>query len=158
MSSTVVITSLHLPQAFAYLQAQRRGRLYRFPIVTLSSWSLSRDGEDSQLIHSPPPERGSRTRTRWPIWNYVSVCVCVFEWCSFQCVSVRVNEWSWSRGDWHTDPGLPHTSEVCYDTRLSIFEVERCSLIYSSDISLKFAPHSQFSSLNAPLQLHLKQL
>lgn len=83
----------------AFTCAQRRGRLYRFPIGGLSSWSLGWDGGDSRLIYSPPPELGSRTRTRWPIWNYlprISLRVSVHSHLSdvhFNVWVFWVNEW-----------------------------------------------------------------
>lgn len=115
------------------------GRLYRFPIGGLSSWSLGRGGEDSHLIYSPPPELGSGTRTCWPIWNYLPrarLCVSVaraFEWCSLQPASVCVNERcrrlqvSRRRTLRRRSLSSIRLSEACCDTWLSLFDGERCS-------------------------------
>lgn len=151
--SAMSIRLSHPPLAFTC--AQRRGRLYRFPIGGLSSWSLGRDGEDSRLIYSPPPELGSRTRTRWPIWNYlprISRCA------SVRLSDVHFNVWVFElmsdaaahccRGDWRTGSGLHHISDrlrgLLWHQAVIVWGwmMPRCSLIYGKDTSVKVAPHS----------------
>lgn len=104
-----------------YISPSAASQLSIFPIGGLSSWSPGQDGEDSRLIYPPPPPPplGSRTRTRWPIWNDLPLsdkpaCASMLVHLSDAAVEIMSDVAAcWCRGHWRTSSGPHHMSDVC---------------------------------------------